>query len=208
MFIKSLLLIFSLFTFAVHCQEKRHPMALGLHYGFGAEIRNTDYTFTNHYFKPQLYWQISSSKQFVYEILLQPEINFARHRLINPYFVTPGEPDFEYKRKLYTRLKDIREYVLNIGLLIRKPISERFSVYVLGSIGPMLTDTETERLSKGFAFADVLALGLTMRTSKVAFDIRPNIRHTSNGGLQDSNAGFNTLNIEFGIAMPIASSGR
>jgi len=207
MFQKSLLFFF-LFTFAMHCQEKRHPVALGLHYGFGAAIGTTDYTFTNHCFKPQLYWQISSSKQLVYELLLQPEVNFARHRLINAYFVTPDEPDFEFKRKLYTRLKDIREYVLNVGLLIRKPISQSFSIYVLGSIGPMLTDTATERLSKGFAFADVLALGLTIRTSTFAFDIRPNIRHTSNGGLQDSNAGFNTLNIEFGIAVPIASLGR
>jgi hypothetical protein len=31
-------------------------------------------------------------------------------------------------------------------------LSEWLSVFVLASVGPMITDTETERLSKGFTF--------------------------------------------------------
>ena len=63
----------------------------------------------------------------------------------------------------------------------------------------MISDTETERLSKGFAFSDVLAVGLSYNLRKIRFDITPSVRHVSNAGLQSSNAGFNTKNIDFGL---------
>lgn len=204
MYKKLLLFLVFVFTITAYSQEKKHhPMALGLHYGFGSEFKNTDYTYSNRYIKPQLYWQIAVTKHFEYQLLLQPEINFARHRLINMYFVTPDEPDYEHKREEYTRLKDIQEYVLNVGLVVRKPISQMCSIYILGSVGPMITTAETERLSKGFAFSDVFAIGLTVKTPKISFDFRPNFRHISNAGLQDSNAGYNTLNIELGFSVPL-----
>ncbi|WP_290970769.1 acyloxyacyl hydrolase [Flavobacterium sp.] len=119
---------------------------------------------------------------------------------MNFYFVKPETPNYQQKRDEYTRLKDIREYVLNCGFLVRKPVGKVFSFYALGSIGPMITDTETERMSKGFAFADVLALGFTASYDKFQFDVRPSVRHVSNAGLGSSNAGYNTKNIEFGIS--------
>jgi hypothetical protein len=70
----------------------------------------------------------------------------------------------------------------------------------LGSIGPLITDTETERMSKGFAFADVLAVGFSINIESFQLDIRPSLRHVSNAGLGSSNAGYNTKNIEFGIS--------
>jgi lipid A 3-O-deacylase PagL len=201
--LRFLLFGFFLFSSAFAQETKKHPMDIGLNYGFGDEIKNTDYTYTNHYIKPQLYWQFTKGKHFTYQILLQPEINFATHQLINLYFVTPEEPDYEHKREEYTKLKDIHEYVLNVGFLVRKPITRDFSIYILGSVGPMFTDRETERLSKGFAFSDVLSLGFSYRMKNVTLDLRPNVRHTSNAGLQSSNAGFNTANIEFGFSMPL-----
>ena len=92
---------------------------------------------------------------------------------------------------------------MGIGLCVRKPISKIASIYILASVGPMITDTETERLSKGFAFSDVLALGLSLKVDKVMFDIRPSLRHVSNAQLQSSNAGFNTKNIEFGMSLTL-----
>ena len=195
-----LILLFSINTFS---QQNKHPIAVGFYYGFGSEIKNKDYTYTNHYYKLQFNYRLSKTKNFEYQILVQPEINFATHQLKNLYFVTPDEPDYLAKREKYTKLKDINEYVLGIGFLIRKPISKSLSFYVLGSVGPMITDTETERLTKGFAFSDVVSLGISFKSQKLIFDIRPSLRHNSNAGLQSSNAGFNTTNIEFGIAFPI-----
>lgn len=193
--------IIALFVaFQLQAQEKSSNYRLGLSYGFGSEFSNTDYTFENHFYKAQLYYKIKETKNFEYEVLIQPEINFGKHQLLNFYFVKPETPNYQQKRDEYTRLKDVREYVLNCGFLVRKPIGKVCSFYVLGSVGPLITDTETERMSKGFAFADVLALGFTVGYNKMQFDIRPSLRHVSNAGLGSSNAGYNTKNIEFGIS--------
>ncbi|QDW20616.1 acyloxyacyl hydrolase [Flavobacterium sp. KBS0721] len=192
-----------LFLYAVFCasaQDKKGKIAIGLNYGFGSEFNNGNYTFTNHFYKAQLYYRIKETKHFQYEILVQPEINLATHQLLNFYFVKPETPDYIEKREEYTKLKDIHEYVLNFGFLMRKPIGKIFSLYVLASIGPMITDTETERMSEGFAFADVLAFGVSAKVDQFRFDIRPSIRHVSNAGLNSENAGYNTKNVEIGVS--------
>ena len=187
----------------VFSQEHPSKFAIGASYGLGNEFKNTDYTYTNRYLKGQLYYSLKKTKNFDFQILLEPEINFATHQLLNLYFVTPDEPNFEEKRAAYTKLKEIREYVLHVGFLIRKPLSKRLSIYALASVGPLITDTETERLSKGFAFSDVFGLGISYKTKFVTFDFRPNVRHNSNAGIQSSNAGFNTLNYDFGVVFPL-----
>ena len=180
-------------------QENTSKFAVGLSYGFGSEIKNTDYTYTNRYVKGQVYYTIKTTKNFQFQILVEPEINFATHQLLNLYFVTPDEPNFEERRARFTQLKDITEYVLHVGFIVRKPLSKQISIYALASVGPMFTNTETERLSSGFAFSDVLGLGISYKIKRISLDFRPNLRHNSNAGLQNSNAGFNTLNYDFGV---------
>ena len=198
-----LLFIFFIGISVVFGQEKASKFSVGASYGFGSELKNTDYTYTNRYVKGQVYYSLKKTKNFEFQVLLEPEINFATHQLLNFYFVTPDEPNFEERRARFTKLKDIREYVLHVGFLVRKPLSERFSIYALLSVGPMFTDTETERLSKGFAFSDVFGLGISYKTKYVTFDFRPNLRHNSNAGLQNSNAGFNSLNYDFVVVFPL-----
>ena len=184
-------------------QESQSKFAIGVSSGFGNALSNTNYSYSNQYLKGQLFYTLTKAKSFEFQIVLAPEINFATHQLLNFYFVTPDEPNFQERRDRFTQLKDIREYVLHVGFLIRKPLSKQFSIYVIGSVGPMITDTETERLSKGFAFSDVLGLGVSFVAKHVTFDFRPNLRHNSNAGLQNSNAGINTLNFEFGVVFPL-----
>jgi hypothetical protein len=90
---------------------------------------------------------------------------------------------------------------LNLGIILRKPISKSINVFFLASTGPMISDGETERLAKGFAFSNVLALGICFKAQKIEIEIRPNIRHVSNAGLSSPNIGFNTKNIEFGFSL-------
>jgi hypothetical protein len=196
-------LAFTSVSSAVFSQEGQSKFAVGLSGGIGNELSNTNYSYTNKYIKGQLYFMLKKTKNFEFQIVLAPEINFATHQLLNFYFVTPDEPNFQERRDRFTQLKDIREYVLHVGFLVRKPLSQQFSIYVIGSIGPMITDTETERLSEGFAFSDVLGLGVSLKTKHVILDFRPNLRHNSNAGLQNSNAGFNSLNFEFGVVFPL-----
>lgn len=197
---KLLLRLLFLLALKMTAQQNNSHFSLGFNYGFGSEFNNRNYTFTNHFYKLQVYYKLKETKHFQYQILVQPEINFGKHQLLNFYFVKPETPNYQQKRDEYTQLKDVREYVLNCGFLIRKPIGKVCSFYILGSIGPMITDTETERMSKGFAFADVFALGFTANYQKLQFDVRPSVRHVSNAGLGSSNAGYNTKNIEFGVS--------
>ena len=192
-----LIIVFS--SKAFYAQDKLSKVKFGFEYGIGNELKNSDYTYTNSYYKLQLYYTVKQTKRFKYEVLLQPELNFAKHQLLNFYFVQPDDPNYIEKREKYTKLKDIKEYVLNIGFLMRKPIFKTTSIYVLGSVGPMIIDTETERLSKGFAFSNVVALGITFKVNKITFDVRPNFRHVSNAGLQKLNSGYDTTNIDFGF---------
>ena len=198
-----LLIVVFLYGIQSHSQEKKQMFRLGFNYGFGSELKNTNYTYTNQYYKLQLSYLLKKTKNFEFEIIVAPEINFATHQLLNFYFVKPEEPNFQQKRDDYTQLKELREYILNVGFVARKPITSTFSIYALGSVGPLIIDTETERLSKGFAFSDVIAVGFTYRLKQFSIDIRPSLRHLSNAGLQGSNAGFNTKNIEFSIAIPL-----
>lgn len=198
---KKLLSIFVFFfLIKMSAQDIKSKIAIGFNYGFGSEFNNKDYTFTNHFYKLQLYYKLKETKHVQYEILIQPEVNFGKHQLLNFYFVKPEEHDYLEKREKYMQLKEVHEYVLNIGFLVRKPIGKKCSFYVLGSIGPMVTDTETERMSDGFAFADVLAVGFSLNVNKFQFDLRSSVRHVSNAGLGSANAGYNTKNIEVGIS--------
>ena len=192
----ALVLIFN----ALCGQVNKHHLSVGFYSGFGNEFKNRDYTFTNHYYKVQLNYLIKETKAFKYELVIQPELNLAKHQLINPYFITPADPDYIEKRERFSKVNNINQYILNFGLVLRKPISKSLSLFVLGSIGPMISDKETERLSKGFAISNVLAIGVSCKLKRIEFDIRPNIRHVSNAGLSSPNIGFNTKNIEFGVS--------
>lgn len=189
--------------YLMYGQKTKHEKSVGFSYGFGNEIKNTNYSYTNNYYKFQLGYVLKETKNFQYELLLQPEINFATHQLLNFYFVTPEDSDYIEKRERFTKFKNLNEYAVGVGLRIRKSWSKSFGTYFLASVGPMIIDTETERLSKGFAFSDVLALGLTFKVDKIVLDLRPSLRHVSNAGLQGSNAGYNTANVEFGISFPL-----
>lgn len=192
----ALVLIFNVF----YGQVNKHYLAVGFYSGFGNEFKNRDYTFNNQYYKVQLKYLIKATKTFKYELIIQPELNLAKHQLINPYFITPDDPDYIEKRKRFSKVNNINQYILNLGLVLRKPISKSLSLFVLGSIGPMISDKETERLSKGFAISNVLAIGISCKLKRFEFDIRPNIRHVSNAGLSSPNIGFNTKNMEFGVS--------
>ena len=61
----------------INAQQKSSGLRIGMSYGFGCEFNNTDYTFTNHFYKAQLYYNLKKTENFDYDILVQPEINFG-----------------------------------------------------------------------------------------------------------------------------------
>lgn len=196
--------LFLLLIFSVgHAQDVEHNVSLGLYYGFGKDIKNKDYNYSSHYFKLQFCTVLKESEKMKYELLIQPQVDFVEHQLLNLYYIKEDVPNYQEKRLKYGMLKNIKNYSLNFGLIISKPLSERLSVFILASIGPMITDTETERLSKGFAFSSVLSLGFSCKIYNSIFEFRPNFGHLSNAGLQQLNNGFNSVNLEFGLNVPL-----
>jgi hypothetical protein len=195
-----LVLFFVMTCFCLYPQANKHDVSLGIRSGTGNEIKNSDYSFTNQYYKIAVNYLVKSSASISYELVLQPEVNFGTHQLLNFYFVTPDQENYIEKRERFTQVKNVNQYVLNIGFLIRKTVGKTVSIYVQGSVGPMISDTETERLSKGFAFSDVFALGMSFNYKEIRLDVVPSLRHVSNAGTQRSNAGFNTKNIELGLS--------
>lgn len=193
------------FVAGLHAQEVKTPskFEFGACYGWGKEFDNYDYTFSNNYVQLQFYYSFNPEKKWEYQVALMPEINFAQHQLLNKYFVTPDDPEYERKRNEYTKLKDVRQVILNVAFFLRCNMCDNFNMYAMGNVGPMFNDTETERLNKGFAFNDVFAIGAAVSFYDITFDVRPSVAHVSNAGLYESNAGFNTYNISFGLIVPI-----
>lgn len=183
--------------------HKNQQFYVGGCYGFGNEFGNSNYSFSNSYVQIQFYYSFNPSKKWEYLVAFQPELNFAKHQLLNPYFVTPDEPDYEQKRREFTQLKDLNQYAFNVAFFAKYNFSKSISAYAMLNVGPTISTKETERLTRGFTFNDVLGVGVAYNTGSVIFDVRPNVRHVSNAGLNESNAGFNTLNISFGFIVPM-----
>jgi hypothetical protein len=199
-------ILFVFFYHSISAQKYQDDWHLGFTYGNGKEIKNSDYSYANSYFKILAYRKWKTTTLGDISFFFGPEFNKASHQLLNFYFVKPEIPNYEAKRDAFMTLKTIKEGIFHLGMTLRKDISKKSGIYVLASIGPMITDTETERLSKGFAFCDILALGYTLDFKYFALDVRPSFRHTSNAGLKESNAGFNTKNIELGIIFPFTNN--
>lgn len=192
-----------LYSSSIWSQPSNDNWRVGFSYGIGNAIKNSDYTYTNSSYKVLFYKKWKSCKEVDFSFFFGPEYNRASHQLLNFYFVKPETPNYEAKRDAFMQLKTIHEGILHLGIIIQKKLNNKSRVYILGSVSPMITDTETERLSKGFAFCDSIALGYILDFNTFSLDIRPSFRHTSNAGLNTSNAGFNTKNIELGIIVPL-----
>lgn len=192
-------LFFLLISLSLYAQEKKRDLYVGAFYGFGRDINNEDYFYKSHYFKIQFSGVIKESNHFRYELFIQPQLNFIEYQLINLNYVGDNQPNYIQKREEFGNLKSITDYVFNVGFIVKKTISKRFDIFVLASSGPMITDTETERLSKGFAFSSVIAMGVSIKYSHFSVEFSPNFNHISNAGLQERNSGYSSLNFELGL---------
>ncbi len=184
--------------------ESNKKIRLGFNYGFGKQesfpFNSVDYSYDIQFYKFQLNYQLIEKRKWIFEINIEPGIYFSEHQLLNKHYVRPDfGDDYLEKRLEYTSKKQIKEYVLNMGLLAKYNIFKNLGTYVLGSVGPMYFDTDTERMKEGLAFSDILGLGITYKIKKFYLDIRYSIRHVSNLNISLPNNGLNSTNIEFGL---------
>ena len=187
-------------------QDDSRSFRLGINYGIGTQeffpYNSPDYSYNIKGYRLFIGYPLGKTRILSYEFQIEPGLYKARHQLLNKYYVQPKDgADYLEQREIFSKEKIITEYVLNLGFLIRYKPKERFSFFVLGSIGPAFSDKKTERLAYGFAFTEVIAIGVAYRVGNILLDIRPGIRHISNADLKYPNSGHNSSNIDFGISI-------
>lgn len=188
----------------LNAQIKKENFKFGLSYGSGTQNRYpyklSDHMHTVNFYKAQLNYRFKQKRRWAYEINLEPSFNVVRHQLINESVINAKDGQNYIKlREQFSQRQEFKEYVLNIGLVVRYCISSGLSSYAIGSVGPMIGNRETERLAKGFAFSDVFGFGLSFQIGKTTFDFRYSMRHTSNLNFKMPNKGHNTMNMEYAV---------
>ena len=201
--IKGLLCYFIFSTgFAQEADESKTLWRIGLNYGqtYQTEdlIADQDYFYSNYYFKGQLEKPLHL-KKLKLALLLEPSIYIGEYQLLNKWYIKPSEPNYLEKRALQTTLRSFNEYAINVGVKMAFPIIKPLDVYVLASVGPMITTIETDRLNNGFAFSDILGVGFNCKINPLIIDIRATARHNSNANLSSPNGGVNSLGLETGV---------
>ena len=197
-------LVFIVNSFVGNAQIKKENLKLGFTYGTGSQnkypFNASDYTHEVSFYKIQINYRIKDKQKWAFEVNLEPSYNIAEHQLLNRFYVKPSDADnYKELNELYMQKRTINEYVLNVGFIARYKIYNGISSYAIGSVGPMISDKETERLAKGFAFSDIFGLGLSYEFGKMLFDFRYSVRHTSNLEIKQPNGGHNTTNTEFSV---------
>lgn len=191
-------------SFNTSAQINNENFRIGFNYGSGSQdkfpFKSDQYSHDVEFYKIQLNYLLKEKRKWTFELNIEPSIYIAQHKLLNQYFIQPHDgDDYLEQREYFTEEREIKQYVLNLGLLARYNISESFSIYSLGIVGPMVSDKATERLAKGFSFSDILAFGTSYDFGNFLVDFRYSVRHTSNFEMKQPNSGHNTTNFEFGF---------
>lgn len=195
-------LLFFIFGFSQDSIPRYKWLRTGFTFGYASQNtfikQDSDYTFESKIFKFSNHFRLHRSNKNHFEILIEPSYYRSQHQMINFWFISHTVENGDELRAKYMALKSINEYVLNVGIVYRRLLSSNSSVFAVLNTGPMYIDTDTERLKKGFAFSDILAVGYNFRYKNVSFDAKCMFRHVSNANLQTPNFGLNSVGFEFG----------
>ena len=192
-----------------YTQDKKNsvlkPKKIGVLYNYGTDenfiFDDPDYTYTTNTFKFQAFYNLGKWKNFDIELIVQPQIQFLRHKLINPSFVQPRYGDnYLELREIYIKEKSMNLYGLEFGIAVKKQLLSKLDIQFSASLGFSYIDTTTERLASGFTFIENFSLGFNYQTSTKTFVyVGSNFGHVSNLDFQFPNDGYNVLGIEVGF---------
>tara|TARA_B110000003_G_scaffold262613_1_gene285447 strand:- start:29588 stop:29938 length:351 start_codon:yes stop_codon:yes gene_type:complete len=66
-----------------------------------------DYDYKVNVYKFQLFYLIRKGINWDINLIIQPQYQKASHQLLNEYFITPNEENFEFLREIFTQKRDI-----------------------------------------------------------------------------------------------------
>jgi len=181
-------------------------MKIGFLYAFGSNERffhdDPDYTYTAKIVKGQAFYNLGSWKSLDFELIVQPQVQFLEHQLINSFYVTPDQENFQEKIAEFTKNKNMNLYALEFSFSANKNILKKLDIQAAISIGFSYVNTRSERLAKGFTFIENFSLGLNYKVFKNHIvHLGYYIGHVSNLNFQKPNDGYNLLGFQLGYAI-------
>lgn len=158
-----------------------------------------DYFYRTNVIKGQLHFPLTTVRKTTLSLVLQPQIQFAKHQLYNKYFVTPDETNYLDKQQQFTQLKNLTLLSLEVGLAAKKKVLNTLSLYAQIGLGFSFINTESERLAKGFTFIENVDLGLEYTINNTSsFQLFTGFGHVSNFNTKQPNSGYNIINTGIG----------
>lgn len=96
--------------------------------------------------------------------------------------------------------KDV-EFGVGVGMKYRYSVTDDFSWYIIGSVGPHYITVKTEDQANGFIFSDTIGIGCSfLLTEGASINLEYRFRHLSNGGIDYPNGGINNSFIAVGYS--------
>ena len=207
MHISYLLVLPIIFTFQIVAgQEESSPSNWGIHVGYATQqafpFKNKDYKLTQNNILGCLRLKQFRLGSFKIDVLSELGYYFSKHQLRNKWFTTTSNfDDFpeNFQEKMMVE-KNIHQLATHLGITLNWFLSSKIAVFGYGSVGPMWTSQETERLAAGFAFSDNIGLGVKVKY-KQNFWISSALilRHESNANLKFPNSGHNSVGLRLGM---------
>ncbi len=200
--------LFFILSFHSFTQEKNKltPYKIGVLFNNGTNenfvFDDPDYTLKTKSYKAQAFYKLGNWKNLDFELIVQPQIQFSKHQLINEQYVLPSEDNYLEKREEFTQLKKMHLFGVEFGFATKKEITKKLDLQATISLGFMTINKRSERLAKGFTFIENFSLGLSYEAFKDSFFyLGSNFGHTSNLNFQLPNDGYNILGLEIGYSI-------
>lgn len=198
----------SIFSYSQIKKSKLKPVKIGFLYNYGTNenfvFDDSDYTYTTNTIKAQAFYNLGTWKKLNIELIVQPQIQFLNHQLLNKWFVTPDQDNVDEKIAEFTQPKKMNLYGVEFGFAAKKRITNKLDLQGGISLGFSYINTRTERLARGFTFIENFSLGLSYAIFKESFVyIGSNFGHVSNLNFQKPNDGYNILGLEIGYSFKI-----
>jgi hypothetical protein len=191
------------------CQDKRtsilKPFKIGVLFNYGTNenfmFDDPDYTYSTKNYKLQAFYDLGNWKNIDFELIVQPQIQSLQHQLLNFFYVTPDQENFEEKTIEFMKPKAMNLYGLEFGFASKLKLTKKLDLQGTISLGFNYIDTRTERLAKGFTFTENFSLGFSHQLFEKSFlYVGTNFGHVSNLNFQKPNDGYNILGLEVGYS--------
>ena len=166
-------------------------------------FKDRDYDYRTNTLKAQLFYLLRKGEKWDLNLIVQPQLQAAKHQLLNPSFMTPDIPNFEALRDRFTREKSIGLYMFELGFQWRTQLLKLLFFETTLGLGAGYIDKESERLAKGFTFIENLSIGVVYSFKSSELYLGSQAGHISNFDTQEPNDGYNIFGFEIGYRIAL-----